>query len=234
MHAYYRSLRTFMRWSWDVYNIDSTCPTNISKVKAPPNNPIPGLPEDALLSILEGAKHTDYPLRDTAFIMFLVDTGARKQEAANIKIKDINLETGEVFIDQGKGRKNRYVHIGNKTRKAISDYLETVDLKKPENKLWISKDGYEMTAAGLAEIIRRIQKNLKIDPMYSMHDFRRYCALSMYRESHDLLLVSMYLGHASVDVTRRYLNINRDDMHTFGENFSNIDKLSRVRPKRVF
>ena len=26
MHAYYRSLRTFMRWSWNVYNFDSICP----------------------------------------------------------------------------------------------------------------------------------------------------------------------------------------------------------------
>lgn len=232
MHAYYRSLRTFMNWSWSVYNFNSICPTNISKVKAPPANPIPGIPEEAVISILEEAKHTEYPQRDVAFIMFLVDTGARKQEAADVKIKDINLETGEVFIEYGKGRKNRYVHIGYKTRKAISDYLDTVDNKKPDNKLWISKDGYQMSAAGLNEILRRIQANLKIDPMYSMHDFRRFCALNMYRESHNLLLVSLYLGHASVEVTRRYLNIDRDDMHAFGENFSNIDKISVIRPKR--
>ena len=233
MHAYFRSLRTFLNWSWSVYNFDHTCPTNISKVKAPPANPIPGIPEDVVLAILEAAKHTEYPQRDIAFIMFLVDTGARKQEAADIRIKDINLETGEVFIEQGKGRKNRFVHIGYKTRKAILDYLETVDNKKPDNKLWISKDGYQMSAAGLNEILRRIQANLKIEPMFSMHDFRRYCALTMYRESHDLLLVSLYLGHASVEVTRRYLDISRDDMHSFGENFSNIDKLSTIRPKKT-
>ena len=232
MHAYYRSLRTFMNWAWSVYKFDTTIPTSISKVKAPTANPIPGIPEEAVLAILEEAKHTEYPQRDVAFIMFLVDTGARKQEAANIRIKDINLENGEVFIEQGKGRKDRYVHIGFKTRKAIADYLKTVDIKKRDNKLWISKDGYQMSAAGLNEVLRRIQANLNIVPMYSMHDFRRYCALTMYRESHDLLLVSLYLGHASVDVTRRYLDISRDDMHTFGENFSNIDKLSTIRPKR--
>ena len=40
--------------------------------------------------------------------------------------------------------------------------------------MWISKDGYQMTAGGLNEIIRRIQKTLKIKPIYSLHDFRRY------------------------------------------------------------
>ena len=45
----------------------------------------------------------------------------------------------------------------------------------------------------------------------------------MYRESHNLLLASLYLGHASVDVTGRYLNISHDDMHSFGENFSNTE-----------
>ena len=54
----------------------------------------------------------------------------------------------------------------------------------------------------------------------------------MYRASHNLLLVSLYLGHASVDVTRRYLDINKDDMHDFGETFSIIDKMSRERPKK--
>ena len=230
--AYYRSLRTFMKWAWLAYSFDTTCPTDIAKVKAPPVNPIPGIPEKAVLAILEEAKHTDYPQRDIAFIMFLVDTGARKQEAANIKIKDVNLETGEVFIEKGKGRKDRYVHIGMKTRKTILTYLETLDIKNPENKLWISKDGYQMTADGLSEIIRRIQKTLKIKPIYSLHDFRRYCAVTMYRQSHDLLMVSLYLGHASVDVTRRYLHIEREDIHAFGEKFSNMDKLSTIRPKR--
>ena len=232
VYAYYRSLRAFMNWAWPVYNFDTTCPTDIAKVKAPPVNPIPGIPEKAVLAILEEAKHTDYPQRDIAFIMFLVDTGARKQEAADIRIKDVNLDTGEVFIQRGKGRKDRYVHIGCKTRKSILNYLETVDIKKPENKLWISKDGYQMTATGLNEIIRRIQKTLKIKPIYSLHDFRRYCAVTMYRQSHDLLMVSLYLGHASVDVTRRYLNIEREDIHAFGEKFSNMDKLSTIRPKR--
>lgn len=232
VHAYYRSLRAFMNWAWSVYNFDTTCPTNIAKVKAPPVNPIPGIPEQAVLAILEEAKHTDYPQRDIAFIMFLVDTGARKQEAADIRIKDVNLDTGEVFIERGKGRKDRYVYIGFKTRKTILTYLETVDVKRPENKLWVSKDGYQMTAAGLNEIIRRIQKTLKIKPIYSMHDFRRYCALTMYRQSHDLLMVSLYLGHSSVDVTRRYLHIEREDIHAFGEKFSSMDKLSTIRPKR--
>ena len=89
-----------------------------------------------------------------------------------------------------------------------------------------------MTADGLSEIIRRIQKNLNIDPIYSLHDFRRFCAVSMYRASHDLMMVSLYLGHTSVDITRRYLNLTEEDLHSFGEAFSNMDKLSRERPKR--
>ena len=87
MHAYYRSLRSFMRWAWSVYNFNSTCPTDISKVKSPPANPIPGIPESAVRDMLAEAEKTEYPMRDVSFIMFLVDTGVRKQEAANVKIK---------------------------------------------------------------------------------------------------------------------------------------------------
>ena len=172
-------------------------------------------------------------------IMFVVPLSvpalAYEPTGINITAKSVvfaSLDTGEVFIEKGKGRKDRYVHIGIKTRKSILTYLETLDIKKPENKLWISKDGYQMTADGLSEVIRRIQKTLKFKPIYSLHDFRRFCAVTMYRQSHDLLMVSLYLGHASVDVTRRYLHIEREDIHTFGEKFSNMDKLSSIRPKR--
>lgn len=233
MHSYYRSLRSFMRWAWSVYNFDGICPTDISKVKAPPANPIPGIPEAAVRDMLIEAEKTEYPMRDVAFLMFLVDSGVRKQEAANIKIKDVDPTTGDVFVEYGKGRKNRTVHIGNKTRKAIIKYLKTVENDRPDDFLWVSRDGYPLSPDGLVEIIRRIQKNLNISPMYSMHDFRRYCALTMYRASHNLLLVSLYLGHASVDVTRRYLDINKDDMHDFGETYSIIDKMSRERPKKT-
>ena len=56
MHAYYRNLRTFMNWAWPIYNFPTTCPTDISKVKAPPVNPIPGIPEKAVLAwIIRGS-----------------------------------------------------------------------------------------------------------------------------------------------------------------------------------
>ena len=232
LHAYYRNLRTFLRWAWNSYNFDSEVPTNTAKVKNPPQNPIPGVPEDAFRKILDAASKTEYSKRDKAFIMFLGDTGVRKQEAANIRLKDVNLQTGEVFIEWGKGRKNRNVHVGARTRKALQEYLDTIDCTKVDDPFWVSKDGYKMTPAGLNEVLRRIQKSIGMEPMYSMHDFRRYCALNMYRRSHNLLQVSLYLGHSSVEVTRRYLDLQKEDALEFGETYSNMDALLRERPKK--
>jgi site-specific recombinase XerD len=47
--------------------------------------------------------------RDRAIFLFLLDTGARAQEACNMNIKDADLNTGAVMIRYGKGGKTRMV-----------------------------------------------------------------------------------------------------------------------------
>jgi len=50
-------------------------------------------------------------------------TGSRASEFMNLNLDDINPITGEILIREGKGRKPRTVFIGQKSRKAIRQYL---------------------------------------------------------------------------------------------------------------
>jgi len=47
--------------------------------------------------------------RDRAIVSFMVDTGARSQEVANLTWEYVDLKSGAVHIVLGKGRKSRWV-----------------------------------------------------------------------------------------------------------------------------
>ena len=53
-------------------------------------------------------------LRDRAIMEVLYSTGIRRMEIIGLKLYDLSLDRGVVFIRQGKGKKDRYVPIGER------------------------------------------------------------------------------------------------------------------------
>jgi integrase len=60
--------------------------------------------------------------RDTTIIMFLLDTGARRGELADLQLGDLDLNL-DVAIGLGKGRRERVLPYGRKTVVALDRYL---------------------------------------------------------------------------------------------------------------
>jgi integrase len=67
----------------------------MARVKPPivPEQPVPIVPEDGLRRLLAAcAGKTFEARRDTAIILFLVDTGARRAELAGLRVADLDLD----------------------------------------------------------------------------------------------------------------------------------------------
>ncbi len=60
--------------------------------------------------------------RDTAIVMFLLDTGARRAELADLQLGDLDLDL-DVAIVLGKGRRERALTYGRRTAVALDGYL---------------------------------------------------------------------------------------------------------------
>jgi len=60
--------------------------------------------------------------RDTAIVMFLLDTGARRAELVGLRLADLDLDL-DVAIVLGKGRRERALPFGRKTAVALDRYL---------------------------------------------------------------------------------------------------------------
>ena len=88
----------------------------------------------ASLSSLSGIQYK-HSLRDAAVIEVFFATGARVYEISNIRVENINLNSGLIRI-MGKGRKERYIQISNT---AVLDILRKY---YEENEPEIKKSGY--------------------------------------------------------------------------------------------
>ena len=81
----------------------------MARVKPPivPDQPVAVVPEDGLrrlLAVCAGKRFEGR--RDTAMIMFLLDTGARRAEVAGLRLADLAFDL-DVALVLGKGRRER-------------------------------------------------------------------------------------------------------------------------------
>ncbi len=207
----YRNIKTLLNW-YDHEIEPQGWKNPFNKVKNPkvpiaPLEPVEIEEIKLLCSVCSGADLLDR--RDYALLLFLLDTGVRAMEAANANLDDLDLLAGTLLIRQGKGGKPRHVSIGRKTTKAIRLYLRTRSDSNPA--LWITQHNKRISYEGLNGILRRRSKQAGINKP-CLHDFRRAFAINCLRGGMDIFTLQKLMGHADLQVLRRYLALNKEDM----------------------
>lgn len=204
IHAHYRTLRAFLNW-WEDETEPEGWKNPIRKVKAPKVGiePLEPVELDTIAPILETCKRRTFAGdRDRAVILALMDTGARAAEMLSMDLQDVNYTTGAILIREGKGRKPRMVYLGKKSRQALRAYLKHRRDNNPA--LWVKDDGERLNYWALREIMRRRAQLAGVEQP-SIHAFRRYFALTMLRNGTDIFTLQKLMGHADLQILRRYL-----------------------------
>jgi integrase/recombinase XerD len=220
VHACYRAVRAFFLWFWA--EVEPAHKNPISKVKAPrmAQEPLDPVDTDTIRALLNTCKTDFQGVRDRAVMLTLLDTGARAQELLDLNLDDLDQVTGAVDVRQGKGRKPRTVYIGQKTRKAVRNYLKA--RKDTASALWVTEGGERLTYWGLRSIVTRRAKLAKVKPP-SLHAFRRAFAIAMLRAGVDVYSLQELMGHADLQVLRRYLKQTNDDLRRAHKMGSPVD-----------
>ena len=203
VHACYRAVRAFLRW-WaeETEAQDWRNPTH--RVKAPkvPQEPLEPVSLEtirALLNACRGERLTDR--RDKAILLALLDSGARAAELLGMNVSDLDA-AGAILIRQGKGGKPRMVFFGKKTRRAVRAYL--IARRDTCPALWITDEGERLCYWGLRSMLKR-RSDLAGLEAPKLHAFRRSFAINCLRAGVDVFTLQKLMGHAGLDVLRRYL-----------------------------
>lgn len=158
--------------------------------------------------------------KNRAIISLLYASGVRVTEVVSIDILDIRDD--DTFTVMGKGGKARLCFIDSRTRYFLTEYLKRRD--DNHRALFISEKtgGGRISQSTVQEIFRVARKRSGIQKPVHPHTMRHSYATNLLRNNTNLLYVSKFLGHASVQTTEMYTHVVDEDLkkiykekHTF-------------------
>jgi len=140
--------------------------------------------------------------RVIAIVMY--SAGLRVSEAISLRISDIRRQTMQIFVDQGKRRKDRYAILSHRCLRELEIYWREF---KPSNYLFpsarinnnfVSKKTVQ-TALGIAS------QKIGLPETATPHTLRRCFATHLIQGNTDVFTVKDAMGHKSLQTTAKYV-----------------------------
>jgi site-specific recombinase XerD len=154
--------------------------------------------------------------RDYLLLLFLYNTGARADEAAQVLIGDLNLaqvpkrDLSWVKI-RGKGNKLRHCPLWPQT---VNELAAAIRGRVPTERVFLNRYGRPITRFGVYDLVTRyVRRAVRVMPSLatkkvSPHTIRRSTATHLLRSGVDINTVRDWLGHVSVDTTNIYARVD--------------------------
>ena len=156
----------------------------------------------------------EMPLRDLSIIDLLYSTGIRVSECASILIPNINFKNNSIKI-LGKGKKERIVLFGDKTKKNLMRYMNQENIQI-DGYLFISgnkksKNNY-ITTRTIYNIVKKYVKFISSNEKLGPHSLRHSFATHLLQTGSDLMAIKDLLGHSSLSSTQIYTHLDTQRM----------------------
>lgn len=163
--------------------------------------------------------------RDYTFILLLLETGIRLNEAAGLLVEDVKLSEGLVFIRQTKNHFHRYVPIQAKMREQLKRYIQIRGTSECSH-LFVTIDDTPMSRGALQKIIGQYGKKADIKGVRcSPHTLRHTFAKMAVMNGAGVFELQKILGHSTMEMVRTYVNLYSSDVYEKHKGFSPLNNL---------
>jgi integrase/recombinase XerC len=160
-----------------------------------------------------------WPERDRVIFELLYGCGIRNAELVGLNMRDIHW-ANEAILVRGKGRKERYVPLGDAAAQALRAYLPPRQAKlasagKSSEALLLNarlrgpKDGSRtrLTTRSVGRIVKQIALAHGLSSDVHPHTLRHAFGTHMLEEGADLRAIQELLGHERLSTTQRYTQL---------------------------
>ena len=144
-------------------------------------------------------------LKHKCIIALLYSGGLRRAELLNLRKADINVDRKQVFINCGKGNKDRVVVISEALCTMLVKYFEAY---RPNYWVFegVNRKKYSETSA--TNVVKQAAKEAGILKPVSPHTLRHSFATHLLEQGTDTRFVQQLLGHNSIKTTEIYTHIS--------------------------
>jgi site-specific recombinase XerD len=131
--------------------------------------------------------------------------GLRVSEAVRLKPAAIDSQRMVIRVEEGKGRKDRYVMLSPKLLDILRNYWKAARPKE-----WLfpgDRPGQPITRTAVERVCQGTRQRSGITKPVTPHSLRHAFAVHLLESGADLRTIQLLLGHRSLTTTSRYLRI---------------------------
>jgi len=172
----------------------------LTTVQEPRKAPIV-LNQDEVARLLQAAPGVKYK----AALSLAYGAGLRVSEVVALKVSDIDSERMTLRIEQGKGRKDRYVMLSPQLLELLRDWWR---LARPQAWLFPGQNPVNpMTARQLCRAVHAAANAAGIAKRVTPHTLRHSFATHLLEQNVDIRVIQVLLGHAKLETTALYTRV---------------------------
>src|SRR4051794_31040107 len=148
-------------------------------------------------------------LKYRAALSIAYGCGLRVSEIIHLKVTDIDSARMLIRVEQGKGRKDRYVMLAPDLLDLLRQWWK---VKRPRGWLFPGREpGQPITARQLNRACHAAAANAKLDKHVSMHTLRHSFATHLLEQKTDIRVIQVLLGHRKLYHRRLHPRGSEDD-----------------------
>jgi integrase/recombinase XerD len=153
----------------------------------------------------------------------MVDTGARAKEVQTLKRGSIDWDSLLVTLE-GKGGKERRVPISLECRKVLFRWLQSHQY----DYVFATKTGAQLRYDNMRRDFLCLLNKAGVEKSEgSFHAFRRFFGKSYLRKGGNLIYLQKLFGHASLQMTQRYVEADEEDLQRAHRALSPLEGLKK-------
>lgn len=163
--------------------------------------PVDYLTETEVKRLLEGARQSRNPERDSLLILMLFRHGLRESEARLLRRDALKLDAAQVWVERVKGGRSSFHPISGDELRLLRRYLRTRRDDLPW--LFISERMQPLSDRSVRVIVANAGKVARLGHVHP-HMLRHSCGFYLHNKGYNSRLIQDYLGHANPASTMLY------------------------------
>lgn len=145
-------------------------------------------------------------IKHRAMLVTAYAVGLRLSEVASLRVTDIDSKRMVIRVQEGKGRKDRYVMLPPDLLALLRDYWKAVRPSGP----WLfpgASAGQHLTSGALAKICARISERSGLAKKVTLRTLRHTFATHLLEDGANIRKIQLLLGHSSLSTTATYTHV---------------------------
>lgn len=209
------AIRSWFRWLAKMGHIEQSAAALVSTPKLPKHLPrVPTIEQMNRTVDSMADEHGTWPERDRVIFEMLYGCGIRNAELVGLDLNDIHW-ANEAILVRGKGRKQRFVPLGDAAAEALRAYLPQREAKlaaahRQSDALLLNarlRGTGRLTTRSVGRIVKRVAIANGLPAELHPHTLRHAFGTHMLEEGADLRAIQELLGHERLSTTQRYTQL---------------------------